>query len=59
MIFNEDIEAALAAACGELEMTRQEAIRLIIREWLEQYRFLPGHDLQAPVRTALAEPREE
>ena len=41
MTFDNDVELALATACEELEMTRQEMIRLIMREWLEQYGFLP------------------
>ncbi|QFI65070.1 hypothetical protein EKH55_0196 [Sinorhizobium alkalisoli] len=39
----DDVEPALDAACKELEMTRDELIRLIIREWLEQYGFLLTH----------------
>jgi hypothetical protein len=45
MTFDNDVELALATACEELEMTRQEMIRLIMREWLEQYRFLPFREL--------------
>lgn len=45
MTFDDDVEAAIAAACEELEMTREEMIRLILREWLEQYGFLPFHEL--------------
>ncbi|WEX75067.1 hypothetical protein PYH37_000400 [Sinorhizobium numidicum] len=45
MIFDHDVELAFAAACEELEMTRDALIRLIIREWLEGYGFLPVHDL--------------
>jgi hypothetical protein len=46
MTFNDDVELALATACEELEMTRQEIIRLIMREWLEQYGFLPFRELE-------------
>ncbi len=45
MTFDDDIEAALALACEELKMTRDEAIRVFIREWLESYGYLPVHDL--------------
>ncbi|PDT50416.1 ribbon-helix-helix protein, CopG family [Sinorhizobium fredii] len=45
MAFDDDVEAALAVACEELQMTRDELIRLIIREWLEGYGFLPIRDL--------------
>ncbi|WP_193378183.1 hypothetical protein [Sinorhizobium fredii] len=45
MTFDDDVEAAIAAACEELEMTRDEIVRLIIREWLEGYGFLAVHDL--------------
>ncbi|WP_164780892.1 hypothetical protein [Sinorhizobium meliloti] len=45
MTFDNDVELALAAACDELEMTRKDMIRLIMREWLEGYGFLPVHEL--------------
>ncbi|GCA49442.1 hypothetical protein KGO5_01888 [Sinorhizobium sp. KGO-5] len=45
MTFDNDVELALATACKELEMTRQEMIRLIMREWLEQFGFLPFREL--------------
>ncbi|WP_018236735.1 hypothetical protein [Ensifer sp. BR816] len=45
MTFDDDVELALAAACEELQMTRDELIRLIMREWLEGYGFLPVHEL--------------
>ncbi|MDK1375007.1 MULTISPECIES: hypothetical protein [unclassified Sinorhizobium] len=44
MIFDDDVELALALACEELQMTRDEIIRLILREWLEQYGFIDGLD---------------
>ncbi|MEY9167402.1 hypothetical protein ABIE78_005521 [Sinorhizobium fredii] len=40
-----DIESALGVACELLEMTHEAIIRLIIREWLEEYGLLPIHDL--------------
>lgn len=45
MTFDNDVEVALATACEELEITRKEMIRLIMREWLEQYGFLPFREL--------------
>lgn len=45
MTFDDNVELALVDACEELEMTRDGLIRLIIREWLEAYGFLPFHDL--------------
>jgi energy-coupling factor transporter ATP-binding protein EcfA2 len=45
MIFADDVELALALACEELQMTRDEIIRLILREWLEQYGFIQFHEL--------------
>ncbi|AWI61493.1 hypothetical protein [Sinorhizobium fredii] len=45
MNFDVDVELALAGAGEELEMTRDRLIRLIVREWLEEYGFLPIHHL--------------
>ncbi|WP_172751288.1 hypothetical protein [Ensifer sp. LCM 4579] len=45
MTFEDDVEMALARAGEELEIKRQELIRLIVREWLEQYGFLPFHEV--------------
>ncbi|CCE94738.1 hypothetical protein [Sinorhizobium fredii] len=42
---DDDVELALALACELLEMTREAIIRLIIREWLEEYGFLPVQEL--------------
>ncbi|THK36390.1 hypothetical protein EHS39_19665 [Ensifer sp. MPMI2T] len=44
MNFDDDVELALALACEELQMTRDEIIRLILREWLEQYGFLSDRE---------------
>ncbi|XNY07033.1 hypothetical protein ACMFL9_26460 [Sinorhizobium meliloti] len=41
MTFDNGVELALAAACEELEMARKDMVRLILREWLETYGFLP------------------
>ncbi len=45
MIFENDVELALGLACEQLQMTRDEIIRLILREWLEQYGFIELHEL--------------
>ncbi|APG83368.1 hypothetical protein SAMCCGM7_Ch0580 [Sinorhizobium americanum CCGM7] len=39
------MELALVLACELLEMTRESIIRLIIREWLHGYGFLPIQEL--------------
>ncbi|ASY62885.1 hypothetical protein SJ05684_c14370 [Sinorhizobium sojae CCBAU 05684] len=52
MTFDETIEAALAVACEQLQITRDEAIRLFVREWLEQYGFLPFHEPDEGSETA-------
>ncbi|OAP45720.1 hypothetical protein ATC00_17925 [Sinorhizobium americanum] len=45
MKLDDDVETALALSCEELQMTREELIRLIIREWLQGYGYLPINDL--------------
>jgi len=57
MTFDENIEAAIAVACEQLLMTREEAIRFFVREWLEQYGFLPfqGPDEGSEMGTAQAD----
>jgi hypothetical protein len=45
MKLDDDVETALALSCEELQMTREELIRLIIREWLQGYGSLPINDL--------------
>ena len=42
---DDDVELALVLACELLEMTRESIIRLIIREWLHGYGFLPIQEL--------------
>ena len=54
MTFDDDVELALAAACEELQMTRDELIRLIMREWLEGYGFLPVHELDEGSETEVS-----
>lgn len=53
MIFEDDVELALVVACEELEMTRDESIRLFIREWLQQCGYLPVHELDEGSETKL------
>jgi hypothetical protein len=45
MNLDDEVEAALAVACEELQMTRDELIPLVIREWLQGYGFLPVQEL--------------
>ncbi|WOS67252.1 MULTISPECIES: hypothetical protein [Sinorhizobium] len=52
MIFDDDVETALAFACEELQMTREELMRLLVREWLESYAYLPLRDLDEGSETA-------
>ncbi|AUX78593.1 hypothetical protein [Sinorhizobium fredii] len=44
MIFDDDVEAALALASEELQMTREELMRVLVRECLESYAYLPLND---------------
>ncbi|TAX10762.1 CopG family transcriptional regulator [Rhizobium leguminosarum] len=41
----DDIEDALRDLAGELGMMRNDMIRFIVREWMEQNTYLPVHDL--------------
>ncbi|APG86744.1 hypothetical protein [Sinorhizobium americanum] len=52
IIFDDDVETALAFACEELQMTREELMRLLVREWLESYAYLPLNDLDEGSETA-------
>ncbi|PDT50603.1 hypothetical protein CO664_25575 [Sinorhizobium sp. NG07B] len=52
MIFDDDVETALAFASEELRMTREELMRLLVREWLESYAYLPLNDLDEGSETA-------
>ncbi|MBY3183347.1 hypothetical protein HFO24_16975 [Rhizobium laguerreae] len=45
MSFDDQIEDALRQVAGELGLTRADAIRTIVREWLQQNTYLPVHDL--------------
>ncbi|MBB2832388.1 UNVERIFIED_ORG: antitoxin component of RelBE/YafQ-DinJ toxin-antitoxin module [Rhizobium esperanzae] len=42
---DDDVEDALRQVAGELGLTRADAIRTIIREWLQQNTYLPVHEL--------------
>ncbi|MBX5247858.1 MULTISPECIES: CopG family transcriptional regulator [unclassified Rhizobium] len=43
--FDNDTEEALRNVSSELVLTREDAIRYIVREWLEQNTYLPAHEL--------------
>ncbi|MBB2720587.1 hypothetical protein EFR00_17490 [Rhizobium sophoriradicis] len=43
--FDNDIEDALRQVAGELGLSRNDAIRTIVREWLQQNTYLPVHEL--------------
>ncbi|MBX5063345.1 CopG family transcriptional regulator [Rhizobium lentis] len=42
---DDDIEEALRNVSSELVLTRDDAIRYIVREWMEQNTYLPVHEL--------------
>ncbi|MBB4509658.1 hypothetical protein GGE48_005674 [Rhizobium leguminosarum] len=46
----DDAEDALRDLAGELDMTRNDTIRFIVREWMETNTYLPVHEL---VKTAM------
>ncbi|TAU15503.1 CopG family transcriptional regulator [Rhizobium ruizarguesonis] len=41
----DDVEEALRDLAGELGMTRNDTIRFIVRQWMEQNTYLPVHEL--------------
>jgi hypothetical protein len=43
--FDDDIEEALRDLAGEFGKTRNDTVRLIVREWMEQNTYLPVHML--------------
>lgn len=43
LIFDQNVEDALAQACGDFNWKREYAIALIVREWLEESGYLPIH----------------
>ncbi len=43
--FDDDTEEALRNVSSELVLTRENAIRYIVREWMEQNTYLPVHEL--------------
>ena len=43
LLFDQDVEDALAQACGDFKWKREYAIALILREWLEESGYLPIH----------------
>ncbi|MET3754837.1 hypothetical protein ABID08_002194 [Rhizobium binae] len=42
---DDDTEEALRNVPSELVLTREDAIRYIVREWMEQNTYLPVHEL--------------
>lgn len=45
VFMEDDIEDALRDLAGELGLTRNDAIRFIVREWMEKNTYLPFHSL--------------
>ncbi|MBY2945073.1 CopG family transcriptional regulator [Rhizobium leguminosarum] len=43
--FDDDVEEALRDLSGEFDVTRNDMVRYIVREWLEQNAYLPMHVL--------------
>ncbi|MBY5440493.1 CopG family transcriptional regulator [Rhizobium leguminosarum] len=43
--FEDDMEEALRDLAGEFGKTRNDMIRLIVREWMEKNTYLPVHNL--------------
>lgn len=43
--FDDDIEETLRDLSGEFGKTRNDTVRLIVREWMEQNTYLPMHEL--------------
>ncbi|MBY3582200.1 CopG family transcriptional regulator [Rhizobium bangladeshense] len=43
--FDDDIEEALRDLSGEFGKTRNDTIRLVVREWMEKNTYLPVHEL--------------
>ncbi|WP_246590323.1 MULTISPECIES: CopG family transcriptional regulator [Rhizobium] len=43
--FDNDVEEALRDLSGELGKTRNDTVRYIVREWMEQNTYLPVHEL--------------
>ncbi|MBX4991403.1 hypothetical protein ABID08_003276 [Rhizobium binae] len=43
--FDDDVEEALRDLSGEFGKTRNDTVRFIVREWLEQNTYLPVHEL--------------
>jgi len=43
--FDDDIEEALRDLSDEFGKTRNDTVRLIVREWMEKNTYLPVHDL--------------
>lgn len=45
LVFDQNVEDALAQACDNFKWKREYAVALIIREWLEENGYLQIHDV--------------
>ncbi|WP_247241735.1 MULTISPECIES: CopG family transcriptional regulator [Rhizobium] len=45
IVLDDDTEEALRNVSSELVLTREDAIRYIVREWMEKNTYLPVHEL--------------
>ncbi|MBY5454586.1 CopG family transcriptional regulator [Rhizobium leguminosarum] len=43
--FDDNVEEALRDLAGDFDVTRNDMVRYIVREWLEQNAYLPMHAL--------------
>ncbi|TBE77257.1 CopG family transcriptional regulator [Rhizobium ruizarguesonis] len=43
--FDDDVDEALRDLSGEFGKTRNDTVRLIVREWMEKNTYLPVHEL--------------
>lgn len=43
---DDDVEEVLRDLTGELGLTRNDAIRYVVREWMEKNTYLPVHELE-------------
>ncbi|MBB2674528.1 UNVERIFIED_ORG: hypothetical protein GGE44_004106 [Rhizobium esperanzae] len=43
--FDDEVEEALRDLSGEFGKTRNDLVRFIVREWMEQNTYLPVHEL--------------
>ncbi|SCB59674.1 hypothetical protein GA0061105_10830 [Rhizobium aethiopicum] len=45
IVFDDDVEEALRDLSSEFGKTRNDTVRFIVREWMEQNTYLPVHGL--------------